>query len=64
MLSKVTQHFVEGCLLEKLIMGGEFFKRVTVLVAWFNFATLGCVPRSAAGPECGVSECCVREVRC
>ena len=37
---------------------------VTVLVAWLIFATLGCVPRSAAGPECGVSECCVREVRC
>ena len=40
------------------------FLRVTVLVAWLIFATLGCVPRSAAGPECGVSECCDREVRC
>ena len=34
---------------------------MTVLVAWLIFATLGCVPRSAAGPECGVSECCVQE---
>ena len=40
------------------------FKGVTVLVARFIFATLECVPRGAAGPECGVSKCCGRGVRC